>query len=281
MPGKFRFAMPQPRQLAALRLTPFRKATVVINAFEQGVLARFSRTLKNCRSPSRRAKVLAQVIASAGSFSAGARWTPHARPRFHSAEVRDRLAALMTAELFSVHLVSPRVIYSCTKGSAMATRSNVRSVVADAQDKGREAVEAVSEVRDNVAVAIDRSLKKRPYTTLALTLSDRPFRPPWRLLEPDVVSEPTAPHAVGYRTDEQGPPWWARRKNIGSRTTMRGGCPKNPELRGAGDPASDSILLQIAQRWMLLADKEQNAPSSSESAQQQQQVQPKDNDKKE
>jgi ElaB/YqjD/DUF883 family membrane-anchored ribosome-binding protein len=39
------------------------------------------------------------------------------------------------------------------------------------QDKGREAVEAVSEVRDNVAVAIDKSLKKRPYTTLALTLA--------------------------------------------------------------------------------------------------------------
>jgi DNA topoisomerase-1 len=45
----------------------------VINAFEQGVLERFSRALKNCRSPSRRAKVLAQVIASAGSFSGGAR----------------------------------------------------------------------------------------------------------------------------------------------------------------------------------------------------------------
>ena len=30
---------------------------------------------------------------------------------------------------------------------------------------------AVSEVRDNVAVAIDKSLKKRPYTTLALTLA--------------------------------------------------------------------------------------------------------------
>ena len=45
----------------------------------------------------------------------------------------------------------------------MGTRSNVRSVVADAQDKGREAVEAVSEVRDNVAVAIDKSLKKRPW----------------------------------------------------------------------------------------------------------------------
>jgi hypothetical protein len=55
----------------------------------------------------------------------------------------------------------------------MATRSNVRSVVGDAQDKGREAVQAVSEVRDNVAVAIDKSLKRRPYTTLALTLAFR------------------------------------------------------------------------------------------------------------
>jgi ElaB/YqjD/DUF883 family membrane-anchored ribosome-binding protein len=53
----------------------------------------------------------------------------------------------------------------------MAARTNVRSVVSDAQDKGREAVEAVSEVRDNVAYAIDKSLKKRPYTTLGLTLA--------------------------------------------------------------------------------------------------------------
>jgi len=59
-----------------------------------------------------------------------------------------------------------------TKGSSHGgTCANVRSVVSDAQDKGREAVEAVSEVRDNVAVAIDKSLKKRPYTTLALTLA--------------------------------------------------------------------------------------------------------------
>jgi hypothetical protein len=36
--------------------------------------------------------------------------------------------------------------------------------------QGREAVQAVSEVRDNVAIAIDKSLKRRPYTTLALTL---------------------------------------------------------------------------------------------------------------
>jgi hypothetical protein len=55
--------------------------------------------------------------------------------------------------------------------AARANVQNVRSVVSDAQDKGREAVEAVSEVRDNVAVAIDKSLKKRPSTTLALTLA--------------------------------------------------------------------------------------------------------------
>jgi ElaB/YqjD/DUF883 family membrane-anchored ribosome-binding protein len=72
-------------------------------------------------------------------------------------------------EPFCAHKVSSEVVPN--KGQTMATRSNVRSVVADAQDKGREAVEAVTEVRDNVAVAIDKSLKKRPYTTLALTLA--------------------------------------------------------------------------------------------------------------
>jgi ElaB/YqjD/DUF883 family membrane-anchored ribosome-binding protein len=52
----------------------------------------------------------------------------------------------------------------------VTTRTNVRSVVSDAQDKGREAVKAVGEVGDNVANAIDKSLEKRPYTTLALAV---------------------------------------------------------------------------------------------------------------
>jgi ElaB/YqjD/DUF883 family membrane-anchored ribosome-binding protein len=56
------------------------------------------------------------------------------------------------------------------KGSTMATRVHVRSVVSDAQDKGREAVEAVSEVRDNMSRAIDKSLKERPYTTLVMAV---------------------------------------------------------------------------------------------------------------
>ncbi len=43
----------------------------VVTAFENGVLERFSGTLKNCRSPTRRAKVLAQIIATAATGSAG------------------------------------------------------------------------------------------------------------------------------------------------------------------------------------------------------------------
>jgi len=52
----------------------------------------------------------------------------------------------------------------------MVTRTNVRSVVSDAQDKGREAVEAVTDVRDNMSQAIDTSLRERPYTTLVMAV---------------------------------------------------------------------------------------------------------------
>jgi ElaB/YqjD/DUF883 family membrane-anchored ribosome-binding protein len=47
-------------------------------------------------------------------------------------------------------------------------KSNVGGVMSDVQDKGMEAVGAVREVGDNVVDAIDESLKRRPYTTLAL-----------------------------------------------------------------------------------------------------------------
>jgi ElaB/YqjD/DUF883 family membrane-anchored ribosome-binding protein len=49
-------------------------------------------------------------------------------------------------------------------------RSNVEGVISEAQDKGMEAVDAVREVGDNMIDALDVSLKKRPYTTLALAL---------------------------------------------------------------------------------------------------------------
>jgi ElaB/YqjD/DUF883 family membrane-anchored ribosome-binding protein len=56
------------------------------------------------------------------------------------------------------------------KGNAawQRAKSSVDDVVADAQDKGREAVGAVRDVSDNFVEAIDESLKNRPYATLAI-----------------------------------------------------------------------------------------------------------------
>jgi len=61
-----------------------------------------------------------------------------------------------------------------TKGGAAWSRaasniqSKVEGVMSDAAAQGQEAVDAVREVGDNLADAIDESLRKRPYTTLAL-----------------------------------------------------------------------------------------------------------------
>ena len=49
-------------------------------------------------------------------------------------------------------------------------RSGVDDVMSDAQDKGREAVDAMREVSDKFVDAIDESIKDRPYTTLAIAL---------------------------------------------------------------------------------------------------------------
>jgi ElaB/YqjD/DUF883 family membrane-anchored ribosome-binding protein len=49
-------------------------------------------------------------------------------------------------------------------------KSNVEGLVSDATAKGQEAVDAVREVSDNMIGAIDESLKKRPYTTLAIAV---------------------------------------------------------------------------------------------------------------
>jgi ElaB/YqjD/DUF883 family membrane-anchored ribosome-binding protein len=59
------------------------------------------------------------------------------------------------------------------KGNAAwgRAKSNLEGMVSDASAKGQEAVDAVREVGDNVVDAIDESLKKRPYTTLALAVA--------------------------------------------------------------------------------------------------------------
>jgi ElaB/YqjD/DUF883 family membrane-anchored ribosome-binding protein len=50
-------------------------------------------------------------------------------------------------------------------------KDNLDGVLGTAQAKGREAADAVTEVRDNLASAIDESIEKRPYTTLGLALA--------------------------------------------------------------------------------------------------------------
>ena len=59
------------------------------------------------------------------------------------------------------------------KGGEMwqRARASVDGVVEDVSAKGKEATDAVSEVRDNLASALDDSIENRPYTTLALSLA--------------------------------------------------------------------------------------------------------------
>ena len=54
--------------------------------------------------------------------------------------------------------------------SGANVRGAVEGVISDVRDHGKEAVEAVADVRDNMQTAIDRSLRDRPYTTLALAV---------------------------------------------------------------------------------------------------------------
>jgi ElaB/YqjD/DUF883 family membrane-anchored ribosome-binding protein len=49
-------------------------------------------------------------------------------------------------------------------------RANLEGVVSDATAKGQDAMHAVREVGDTMVDAIDESLRKRPYTTLAIAV---------------------------------------------------------------------------------------------------------------
>lgn len=62
------------------------------------------------------------------------------------------------------------IVTSKSNAAWSRARSNIEGVVSDATTKGQEAVDAVRDVGDNVVDAVDESLKKRPYTTLALAV---------------------------------------------------------------------------------------------------------------
>jgi ElaB/YqjD/DUF883 family membrane-anchored ribosome-binding protein len=59
-----------------------------------------------------------------------------------------------------------------TKGTEVwrRARANVDGMIGEAGAKGREAADAVRDVTDTLAEAIDDSIARRPYTTLALAL---------------------------------------------------------------------------------------------------------------
>jgi ElaB/YqjD/DUF883 family membrane-anchored ribosome-binding protein len=62
-------------------------------------------------------------------------------------------------------------IFAAKGGNAWRhARSGMDEAIADVEGRGHDAIDAMREVGDNLAGAIDESLKQRPYTTLALAL---------------------------------------------------------------------------------------------------------------
>ena len=84
-----------------------------------------------------------------------------------SADIQDDLAALREDFGRLAEQIADIVASQGSKAWRRA-RGTAGDVMSDAQDKGREAVGAMREVSDNFVEAIDDSIAKRPYTTLAI-----------------------------------------------------------------------------------------------------------------
>jgi ElaB/YqjD/DUF883 family membrane-anchored ribosome-binding protein len=80
-----------------------------------------------------------------------------------SGDIRDDLTALRDDV---ARLGAQLVDVLGTRGNAVWQKAE--GMISDAQGKGAEAVGAVRDVGDAFGEAIDQSLKRRPYTTLAL-----------------------------------------------------------------------------------------------------------------
>jgi ElaB/YqjD/DUF883 family membrane-anchored ribosome-binding protein len=84
-----------------------------------------------------------------------------------SGDFRDDLAALR-ADVARLAQQIADIVAARRNATWRLAKSNVEGALTEAQDKGKEAVDAVREVGDNMVEAVDRSLKDRPYATLAL-----------------------------------------------------------------------------------------------------------------
>jgi ElaB/YqjD/DUF883 family membrane-anchored ribosome-binding protein len=89
-----------------------------------------------------------------------------------SAGVRDIQADLVGLRDDVARLTHQITDIFATKGTAswQRAKSDLDGVISDAGEKGREAIGAVREVGGNVVDAVDKSLKQRPYTALALAV---------------------------------------------------------------------------------------------------------------
>jgi len=89
-----------------------------------------------------------------------------------SAGARDIQADLVSLRDDVARLTHQIADIFAAKGTAswQRAKSDLDGVISDAGEKGREAIGAVREVGDNVVDAVDKSLKQRPYTALALAV---------------------------------------------------------------------------------------------------------------
>jgi ElaB/YqjD/DUF883 family membrane-anchored ribosome-binding protein len=93
----------------------------------------------------------------------------HERTAEASQDIQQDLRALQQDVMQLTQQISDIV---ASKGSEVwqRARANVDGMIGDAGVKGKEAADAVREVGDTLANAIDESIERRPYTTLALAL---------------------------------------------------------------------------------------------------------------
>ena len=82
-------------------------------------------------------------------------------------DIQDDLAALRD-DMARLGMQIADILASRGNAAWQKARSGMEGVLSDAQSRGTEAVGAVREVGDTFGEAIDESLKRRPYTTLAL-----------------------------------------------------------------------------------------------------------------
>ena len=81
--------------------------------------------------------------------------------------VRDEVAQL-TKQVGDLIEGKKNAAMARVKGHARDAKAQAEDMVSDATDKGREAVEAFRDVADTVGDAIEDSVARRPYATLAI-----------------------------------------------------------------------------------------------------------------